>query len=160
MTASRSRSALKLSLGNLIGVVLTLLVVAGVAVYVVGCTVAKVGEAFQTDTKVGVRATTANGRVELDLTYGKQATGITTITFTDSDGNKLWEVAGQGSAKPAKVVYGQLPADGSLKQVYPDDGSPPPDLRGKTVQVRVVNRFQVAFGPGQEVTDVTAVVPK
>jgi len=160
MTESRSRSALKLSLGILIGVVLTLLVLAGVAVYVVGCTMTKLGEALQTDTKVGVRATTANGWVELDLTYGKEATGITTITFTDSDGNKLWEVAGQGSAKPAKVVYGQLPADGSLKQVYPEDGSPPADIRGKTVQVRVVNRFQVAFGPGQEITDVTVIVPK
>jgi hypothetical protein len=160
MTESRSRSALKFWLGIVIGVLLTLLVVAGVAVYVVGCTVAKLGEAMQTDTKVGVNATTATGRLELDLTYGKEATGITTITFTDSDGNKLWEVAGQGSAKPAKVVYGQLPADGTLKQVFPEDGSLPAKSRGKTVQIRVVNRFQVAFGPGQEVTDVTVAVPK
>jgi hypothetical protein len=157
---ARSRSGLKFWLGILIGVVLTLLVLAGLAVYVVGCTLAKVGQALQTDTKVGVRATTSNGQLELDLSYGNEATGITTITVTDPTGKTLWEVSGQGTAKPAKVVYGQLPADGSLKQVSPDDGSPPPDIRGKTVQIRVVNRFQVAFGPGQEVTDLTVEVPK
>src|SRR5262249_55126665 len=160
MAESRSGSALKLWLGILIGVIITLAVLAGLAIYVVGCTVAQVGQALQTDTKVGVNSTTANGRLELDLTYGTETTGITTITFTDSDGNNLWEVAGQGSAKPDKVVYGQLPADGTLKQVSPEDGSPPADVRGKTVQIRVVNRFQVAFGPGQEVTDLTLVVPK
>jgi hypothetical protein len=58
------------------------------------------------------------------------------------------------------VVYGQLPADGSLKQTFPEDGSPPADIRGQTVQVRVTNRFQVAFGPGQEITDVSVAVPK
>jgi len=160
MTESRSRSYLKLSLGILLGVLVTLAVLAVLAVYVVGCTLTKVGEALQTDTKVGVHAAMANGLPELNLTYGKEATGIVTITFTDADGNKLWEVGGQGSAKLAKVVYGQLPTDGSLKQVFPEDGSPPADVRGKTVQVRVVNRFQVALGPGQEVTEMTVVVPK
>jgi hypothetical protein len=160
MTESRSRSYSKLSLGIFIGVLVTLAVLAGVAVYVIGCTLTKVGDALQTDTKVVVNATTANGLPELNLTYGKEATGIVTITFSGGDGNKLWEVAGQGSAKPAKLVYGQLPADGSLKQIHPENGSPPADVRGQTVQVRVVNRFQVAFGPGQEVADVTVVVPK
>jgi hypothetical protein len=159
MSETRSRSALKFWLGILIGVLLTLAAIAGVAVYVVGCTIAKVGEGL-TDTKVGVRATTANGRLQLDLTYGNEVTGISTITFTDEDGNKLWEVAGQGVEKPAKLVYGQLPADGSLKQVFPEEGAPPADIRGKTVHVRVNNRFQVAFGPGHELTDVTVEVPK
>ncbi|HKB03016.1 MAG TPA: hypothetical protein VKD90_12400 [Gemmataceae bacterium] len=157
---ARSRSGHKFWLGLLIGVVLTLLVLVGLAVYAVGCTLGKVAEALQTDTKVAIRATTSNGQLELDLSYGKEATGITTITVAEMDGNRLWEVSGQGTAKPAKVNYGQLPADGSLKQVFPEDGSPPPDIRGKRVQVRVVNRFQVAFGPGQEVTDLTVEVPK
>jgi hypothetical protein len=160
MSEKRSRSAVKIGLGILVGVLIMLALLAGVAVYVVGCTMAKVGEAIQTDTKVGVRTLTANGRLELDLTYGKEATGITTITFSDNNGNKLWEVAGQGQERPAKVVYGQLPADGSLRQVFPDDGSAPLDIRGKKVNIRVVNRFQVALGPGQEVTDVTMEVPK
>lgn len=160
MTETRSRSALRFWLGVLIGVLVTLVVLVGLAVYVIGCTLGKVGQALQTDTKVGVRPTAANGQLELDLTYGNEATGITTITFTDAEGNTLWEVSGQGQTKPAKVVYGQVPADGSLKQVFPEDGKPPPDVRGKTVKVRVVNRFQVAFGPGQEVTDVTVEVPK
>jgi hypothetical protein len=160
MSEARSRSALKVWLGILVAGLLTLLVLAGVALYAVGCTVAKVGQALQTDTKVGVRSITANGRLELDLTYGDETTGIATITFTDAAGEKLWEVIGNGQTKPAKVVYGQLPADGSLKQVFPDDGSPPADIRGKTVKVRVTNRFQVAFGPGQEITDLTVEMPK
>jgi hypothetical protein len=160
MTESRSRSAVKVGLGILFGVVFTLLVVGVVVVYMVGCAVGKVGESLQTDTKVAVIATTANGKMELDLSYGGKATGITTITVMDAQGDKLWEVSGQGTAKPAKVEYGQLPADGSLKQVFPEDGKPPADIHGKTVQVRVVNRFQVAFGPGQEITDVTVDVPK
>jgi hypothetical protein len=160
MTEGRSRSALRVWLGILIGVLLTLAAVGWLAVYLIGCAIGKVGEALQTDTKVAVRATAVNGRLELDLTYGKDVTGLTTITVTDEEGNILWEVGGQGSAKPAKVVYGQLPEDGSLKQAFPVDGSPPMDIRGQTVQIRVVNRFQVAFGPGQEVTDVTVEVPK
>jgi hypothetical protein len=160
MTEARSRSALKLGLGIFIGVLLTLLVVAGVVVYVVGCTVAKVGEALQTDTKVGVRPTTTNGRLELDLTYGNEATQLNTLTVTDAAGNTLWEVSGAPSAKPAKIVCGQIPADGSIKQVFPADGSPPADIRGKTVHIRVFNGFRVAFGPGQEVTDVSIEVPK
>jgi hypothetical protein len=157
---TRSRSALKVWLGILIGVVLTLAVVAGLAIYAVGCTIARMGEALQTDTKVGVRATTASGQLELDLTYGNEATGISTITFTDADGTKLWEMAGQGVEKPAKLIYGQVPADGSLKQVFPEDGALPADVRGKTVHIRVNNRFQVAFGPGHEQTEVTVEVPK
>jgi hypothetical protein len=160
MTEGRSRSALRLGLGILIGVLLTLAVVGCVAIYLIGCAIGKVGEALQTDTKVAVRATAVNGRLELDLTYGKDVTGLTTITVTDEEGNILWEVGGQGSAKPAKVIYGQLPVDGSLEQSFPVDGSPPTDIRGETVYVRIINRFQVAFGPGQEVTDVTVEVPK
>jgi hypothetical protein len=160
MSETRSRSPLKFWLGLLVGVLIVLAVLAGVAVYVVGCTVVKVGQALQTDTKVAVRSVTTNGQLELDLTYGHEATGIVTITFTDASGHKLWEVAGQGTAKPAQVVYGQLPADGSLKQTFPDDGSPPKDIRGQTVTVVVTNRFQVAFGPGQEMTDVTVAVPE
>lgn len=160
MSEAHSRSALKVFLGILVGVLLMLALLAVLAIYVLGCAIGKVGQALQTDTKVAVRAVTANGQLELDLTYGNEATGITTITVTDAAGNKLWEVAGQGSAKPAKVVYGQLPADGSLTQIFPEDGKPPPDIRGQTVQVRMTNRFQVAFGPGQEITDVTVAVPK
>ena len=160
MSETRSRSTLRFWLGLLIGVLVVLLTLAGVVVYAVGCTVVKVGQALDTDTKVAVNASTANGQLELDLKYGHEVTGITTITFTDTAGNKLWELTGQGTTKPAKVVYGQVPADGSLQQTYPEDGKPPPDIRGKTVQVRVNNRFQVALGPGHEITDVTLEVPK
>src|SRR5262245_20537165 len=93
MTEARSGSALKVWLGILIGVLLTLLVFAGLAAYAVGCALGKVGQALQTDTKVAVRPTTANGQLELDLSYGNEATGITTITFTDEQGNKLWELS-------------------------------------------------------------------
>jgi hypothetical protein len=160
MSEARSRSGFRFGIGILIGVLLTLLVLAVLLVYVVGCAVGKVGQALQTDTKVAVRPTTANGQLELDLSYGNEATGIVTITFTDAQGNTLWEVRGNGQEKPARVVYGQLPADGSLQQTFPEKGAPPVDVRGQTVQVRVVNRFQVALGPGQEVTDVTVTVPK
>ena len=160
MSETRSRSALKIWAGVLIGVLFTLLVLTGVVVYVVGCAIGQVGQALQTDTKVAVRPITTSGRLELDLSYGNEATGIVTITVTDAAGNRLWEVSGQGQEKPAKVIYGQLPEDGSLKQVYPEDGKPPADIRGQTVHVRVTNRFQVAFGPGQEVTDLIVEVPK
>jgi hypothetical protein len=160
MSEVRSRSPLKFWLGLLVGVLITLALLAGVAVYAVGCTVVRVGQALPTDTKVAVRPVTTSGRLELDLAYGHEATGISTLTFTDAAGARLWEVAGNGSPKPARVVYGQLPADGSLRQTFPEDGQPPPDVRGRTVTVRVTNRFQVAFGPGQEVTDVTVAVPE
>src|SRR5262245_47792126 len=130
MSEVRSRSALKVGLGIVAGVLFTLLVFAGIAVYAVGCAIGKVGQALQTDTKVAVRPVTSNGQPELDLTYGNEVTGIVTILFTDAAGERLWEVSSNGQAKPAKVVYGQLPADGSLTQVYPEDGKPPADIRG------------------------------
>jgi hypothetical protein len=161
MSEVRPRSALRFWLGILVGVLLTLLVLAGAVFYAVGCAIGKVGQALQTDTRVAVRPTAPNGRPELDLTYGNEVTGIVSITFTDAEGNKLWEVSGRGGQdKPAKVAYGQLPADAQLKQDFPEDGSPPADVRGQTVRVRVVNRFQVALGPGQELTDVSVEVPK
>jgi hypothetical protein len=160
MSETRSRSTWKLWVGILIGVLVTLAVLAALAIYAVGCAFGKVGQALQTDTKVAVRAVTTNGQLELDLTYGNEATGISMITFTDAAGNKLWEVTGQGSEKPAKVIYGQLPADGSLKQTFPEDGKPPPDIRGQTVKVEVDNRYQIALGPGHEMTQVTVTVPK
>lgn len=160
MSETRSRSTWKLWVGILTGVLVTFAVLAALAIYAVGCAIGKVGQALQTDTKVAVRAVTTNGQLELDLTYGNEATGISMITFTDAAGNKLWEVTGQGSEKPAKVIYGQLPADGSLKQTFPEDGKPPPDIRGQTVKVEVDNRYQIALGPGHEMTQVTVTVPK
>lgn len=160
MSETRSRSSLRFWLGLLVGVLIALAVLAALAVYAVGCAIGKVGQALQTDTKVAVRPVTTNGQLELDLTYGHEATGISMITFTDAAGNKLWEVSGQGTEKPAKVVYGQLPADGSFKQAFPEDGKPPPDIRGQTVKVQVDNRYQIALGPGHEMTEVTVTVPK
>jgi hypothetical protein len=160
MSETRSRSTWKLWVGILIGVLVTLAVLAALAFYAVGCAIGKVGQALETDTKVAVRPITTNGQLELDLTYGNEATGISMITFTDAAGNKLWEVTGQGSEKPAKVIYGQLPADGSLKQTFPEDGKPPQDIRGQTVKVEVDNRYQIALGPGHEMTQVTVTVPK
>jgi hypothetical protein len=160
MSETRSQSTWKLWVGILIGVLVTLAVLAALAIYAVGCAIGKVGQALETDTKVAVRAVTANGQLELDLTYGNEATGISLISFTDAAGDTLWELSGQGSEKPAKVVYGQLPADGSLKQTFPEDGKPPADIRGQTVVIKVNNRFQVAFGPGHEMTEVTVTVPK
>lgn len=157
---SESRSRLRPWLYVLLGVAVTLLMVGGVAVFLVGRAVVEIGKALETDTRVGVRPRTADGRLELDLTFGNEATGLTSVTVTDPAGETLWELTTQGQEKPAKVVYGQVPADGPFKQTVPRDGSPPPDLRGRTVQVRVVNRYQVAFGPGQEVTDLTVEVPK
>ena len=152
----RSRSRLKLWLGIFIGVVLMLVLFAGLAIYAVGCAVGKVGEALQTDTRVAARATTANGVMKLDLTYGNEVTTLATVTVSDVEGNKLWEVGGLD--KPATIVYGQVPPGG--KQVFPEDGQPPADIRGKKVLVRIVNGFRVAFGPGQEVTDVTVEDPR
>jgi hypothetical protein len=160
MSETHSRSTWKLWVGILVGALVTLAVLAALAIYAVGCAIGKVGQALQTDTKVAVQAVTTNGQLELNLTYGNEATGISMITFTDAAGNKLWEVTGQGSEKPAKLIYGQLPADGSLKQTFPEDGKPPPDIRGQTVTIEVDNRYQVAFGPGHEMTKVTVTVPK
>jgi hypothetical protein len=160
MSETRSRSSLRFWLGLLVGVLIALAVLAALAIYAVGCAIGKVGQALQTDTKVAVRPITTNGQLELDLSYGNEATGISMITFTDAAGNKLWELSGQGWEKPAKVVYGQLPADGSLKQTFPEDGKSPPDIRGQTVKVEVDNRYQIALGPGHEMTQVTVTVPK
>src|SRR5262245_34705177 len=98
MTQNRSRSGIWVGLGIVAGVLFTLLLLAGTTIYALGCAIGKVGEALQTDTRVEARAMTANGPLELELSYGDEVTGITTITFTDDEGNTLWEVAGQGSA--------------------------------------------------------------
>jgi hypothetical protein len=41
-----------------------------------------------------------------------------------------------------------------------DDGKSPADIRGKKVNVRIINRFQISFGTGQEVTDLIVDMPK
>jgi hypothetical protein len=152
----RSRSSLKLWLGILIGVLATLALFACLAIYAVGCAVGKVAESLQTDTRVAAKASTANGVLELDLTYGNEVTGLATVTVSDMDGNKLWELV--GLEKPAKIVYGQVPPEG--KQVFPEGDKPPADIRGKKVLVRITNGFRVALGMGQEITDMTVEVPK
>ena len=155
----RTRSRLLIWLGVIL---LVLLAACGVAGYLIWSAVTKVGGALSTDTRVGVRPVTTGGQLELHLTYGNEATGIVTVTVTDEAGNRLWEIDGQGQSKPAKIVYGQLPADPAVpwRQEFPENGQPPADIRGKTVKIRVVNRFQVAFGPGQELTDLTVQVPE
>src|SRR5215217_543583 len=137
----RTRSRLWLWLGVIL---LALLVACGVGAYLIWAAAVKVGDALSTDTRVGVRAVTTNGQLELHLTYGKEATGLATVTFLDPEGNRLWEINGQGQSKPGRIVYGQLPADPTMpwRQEFPENGPPPADIRGKTVNIRVTNRFQ------------------
>jgi hypothetical protein len=93
--------------------------------------------------------------LELDLTSGNEVTTLATVTVSDMDGNRLWEVGSLD--KPAKIVYGQVPPGG--KQVFPEVGKPPLDP-GQKGAGEDRQRVPVAFGPGQEVTDVTVEVPK
>lgn len=103
-----------------------------------------------------------NGQVEFDVLYGREATGLVKFTVSDPDtGKPLWVLVGPGQHKVPKFVYGQVPTDPvyNWTQELPADGAPPPDVRGKRVKVQVLTRFQVMFGPGQEINERVIEVP-
>ncbi|HJZ92366.1 MAG TPA: hypothetical protein VKE40_15930 [Gemmataceae bacterium] len=156
---SRTRSRLLIWLGV---IVLVLLVAGAAVVYVVGMAVGTLGKALVPETHVAVTPKTSNGQLELELSYGKNVTGLDKVTVLDVEGNKLWEISAPGTGKPGKVVYGQVPTepDVAWQQNFPEGGKPPADIRGKTVQVKIDQRFLVAIGVGHELTEVTVEMPK
>lgn len=109
-------------------------------------------------TQTGYTTHVRNGQVDFDLVYGRETTGINSFLLSDSTGKRIWELTGGGEAKPAKVVYGQVPA--GWKQVFPVGDENLPDIRGTKVKVRIDTRFHVAFGPGVEVNEGEVDVPK
>jgi hypothetical protein len=109
-------------------------------------------------TQTGYATHLRNGRVEFDLVYGRDTTGIVRFILTDPAGQPIWELHGDSQTKPPKVVYGQVPT--GWTQVFPDAKGELPDIRGRRVKMRIDTRFQVMFGPGVEVNEGEADVPK
>ena len=83
------------------------------------------------------------------------------VTVTEPDGTLLWVLSGPGQGRTPKIVYGVVPADRQFRwaQEWPTDGTPPPDIRGRRVKVRIETRF-VQFGAGTELAEEVIDVPK
>jgi hypothetical protein len=141
--------------GILAGLTIAGVVVVGLVVAGVVAGVSQLGKALSTETEVTIRPQTVNGQVVFEMTYGKDVTGLSVFIVQDTNGNELWRLDAAGSdAKPAKVVYGAIPTDpaGVWKQVFPADGKPPADIRGKHVKVEANCRYIIAMGAGHQST--------
>ncbi len=146
------------------GTLLTVLAVIGVVIWIVIAGLWKIGAALSSDTQSFVRLNPAVliGPPEFDLTYGKDVTDLSVFIVKDSQGNVLWTLSGNNSLTPAKIVYGTLPAGpaGSWKQDFPLDNKAPRDIRGKSIQVEIDCRYNIALGPGHQRNDAEFDIPK
>jgi hypothetical protein len=82
-----------------------------------------------------------NGRVIFEVPT-RGVNGLLEFVIEDEAGKVLWDVD-LSYEKGSSVTYGVLPAGGNRKarQVVPDDGSTPPDIRGRRVRVRVTYQY-------------------
>jgi hypothetical protein len=120
------------------------------------------GPAAPSNTRAAFQTKVTGGQVEFEMVYGRDVTGIVRVTVTDPDGTQLWVLSGPGQGRTPKIVYGVVPADGQFRwaQEWPVDGTPPPDIRGRRVKVRIDTRFSIPFGPGVEISEAEIDVPK
>ena len=149
-------------LGILLGLTIAGVAVVGVVMFFVVAGVVQLGKALSTETEATIRMQTANGQVEFEMGYGKDVTGLSVFLVQDVEGNELWRLSGRSDQKPPKVVYGVVPDEpaGAWEQVFPADGKPPPDIRGKHVRIEANCRFIVAFGAGHQSTYAEFDIPK
>jgi hypothetical protein len=130
------------------GLVIVGLVAAGVI-----AAVRDVGEVLSSETEATIRPRTVDGRVEFEMTYGKDVVRLAAFIVRDADGTELWRVDSVGGdSKPARVVYGALPDDpaGEWRQEFPADGKPPADIRGRLVQVEASCGYRGLMGGGHQ----------
>lgn len=128
--------------------------------YVFWMGVSEIAEALSTDTDAEVVEKTVNGKVEFDLTYGKDVTGLTEFVVQDPEGRELWKLEGPRSEPVSRVVYGVVPRGHGWKQKFPQDDQKPKDIRGKRVKVKAKYRYNIAFGPGHQSTQAEFVIQK
>ncbi|MDY3554411.1 hypothetical protein R5W24_003533 [Gemmata sp. JC717] len=140
-----------------IGLVLLLVVVAfGAVAYFVATTARQVGndlDALNSDTSANFRPKVTAGRVEFEMTYGKDVVNLSVFTVLDAEGKKLWELEGRGTARPPVVVYGERPPGPGVedyKQVFPEGGVKPTDIRGTSVRVEISVRYIIPLGAGHQ----------
>jgi hypothetical protein len=72
----------------------------------------------------------------------------------------LWSVS-MSYEKGHRIVYGVLPTGGNMaaKQSTPANGAAPPDIRGKTVNVRVSYQYDSGFAACSGSIQRTVVIP-
>ena len=139
---------------GVIGFVLILVVVAvGGALYLFFSAAREVADQLSDDTTASARPTTANGRVEFAMTYGREVVNLSRFTVLEAQGNQLWQLECRNSRKPPLVVYGELPTDAprGYVQLFPADGAKPTDIRGTKVRVKIEVRYIIAMGAGHQI---------
>lgn len=109
-----------------------LLVSLVIAMSTVGC-----GQRPRMDVQVAVE----DGRVVFDVPRSDE-NGLLGFRVEDEAGAILWQVK-MSYDEGRRITYGVLPTGGNMaaRQVVPADGAAPPDIRGRTVRVRVEYQY-------------------
>jgi hypothetical protein len=83
----------------------------------------------------------AGSRVVFDMPR-TDVNGLLEFRVEDEAGKALWHVH-MSYEKGHRITYGVLPTGGNMtaRQEVPTDGSAPPDIRGRRVQVRVTYQY-------------------
>jgi RNA polymerase sigma-70 factor (ECF subfamily) len=104
-----------------------------------------------------------DGKVEFELAYGRNVTGIVRFVVEDGAGQRRWVVAGSGQNDIRRVTYGVVPFDRSFagrQQEFPRENAAPADVRGQTVRLQVHYRVSTPLGPGVEIYEAALAIPR
>jgi hypothetical protein len=108
--------------------------------------------------RVDVVPAVEDGQIVFNISYS----GINGILgFDVMEGEeKLWSI-GMSYEKGHKIVYGLLPTGGNMaaQQSMPANGAAPPDIRGKTVNVRVTYQYDSGISACAGSIERTVVIP-
>ena len=112
------------------------------------------GQHPRIDVSVGIE----DGQVVFNVPFG----GINgLLDFAVSEGNKTDWAVSLPYEKGHRIVYGVIPTGGNTvaRQTLPPVGEPVPDIRGKTITVRVAHQYDNGFAPCVGHLEKVAAVP-
>jgi hypothetical protein len=91
--------------------------------------------------RLDVVPTLEEGRVVFNVPFSG-INGLLQFTVEDESGKRLWDVK-TSYYKGHAITYGVLPTGGStvIRQDFPPNDQPPPDIRGKTVRVSIEYQY-------------------
>ena len=91
--------------------------------------------------KLDVSASVEDEQVAFDVPR-TDVNGLLSFRVEDLKGTVLWQVD-MSYEQAKRIIYGVLPTGGNItaKQVVPSDGSAPPNIRGREVQVRIEYQY-------------------